>query len=270
MCAAILDLFEDTRVLAEPAGALAVAGLKQWVGGASGSDAPRTLVAIQSGANINFHRLRHISERAELGEQREAILAVTIPERPGQLPGARRPRSAIAASPSSTTDTPMRTIGPRLRRGRAEARHARATGPGVGAFGTGLRGGGPDGERARAAPRAAHGRRPCGGASQHERVLRFEFPERPGALRRFLDLMDPSWNLTLFHYRNHGAALGRVLAGIQVPPDVRRGLRSLPGRARLRVDRRVGQPGLPPVPALTHDGGGEAGLARSSRVRVDG
>jgi len=215
MCAAILDLFEDTRVLAEPSGALAVAGLKKWVD-EKGADAPRTLVAIQSGANINFHRLRHISERAELGERREAIFAVTIPERPGSFRAL-----CTALGNRGITEFNYRYadagsahvfVGVELKRGFDERRallsELSARGYAVEDM--------TDNELA-----VLHARHMVGGRAAElsgERVLRFEFPERPGALRRFLDLMSPSWNLTLFHYRNHGAARGRVLAGIQVEP----------------------------------------------------
>ncbi len=216
ICAAILDLFEETRVLAEPAGALAVAGMKKWLEGEGGRGQGRRLVAIQSGANIHFHRLRHISERAELGEKREAIFAVTIPERPGSF---RRLCHALGA------------------RGITEFNYRAAEGDEAHIFvGVQLRGG--DAERAKllAELRAQgyavldlsgnevallHTRHLVGGRAaqvEHERVLRFEFPERPSALARFLDVVTPRWNISLFHYRNHGAASGRVLAGIQVPP----------------------------------------------------
>jgi threonine dehydratase len=216
MCAAILDLFEDTRVLFEPSGALAVAGMKKWLDEKRGDGSPRSFVTIQSGANINFHRLRHISERAELGEKREAILAVSIPERPGSF---RRLCSALGDR--SVTEFNYRYadpeaahvfVGVQLSRGRDERRalisELSARGYGVVDM--------TDNELA-----VLHARHMVGGRApdlQHERLLRFEFPERPGALGRFLALMNPAWNLTLFHYRNHGAAQGRVLAGIQVPP----------------------------------------------------
>jgi len=227
MCAAILDLFQDTRVLAEPAGALAVAGMKKWVASGGGrskgragpggaGSAPRSLVAIQSGANIHFHRLRHISERAELGEEREAILGVTIPERPGSFR-----RLCAALGDRSVTEFNYRHadpdeahvfVGVELRRGADERRELaaalRAHGYAVADM--------TDNELA-----VLHTRHLVGGRApglEGERLFRFEFPERPGALRRFLELMSPAWNLTLFHYRNHGAAQGRVLAGIQVPP----------------------------------------------------
>ncbi len=217
ICAAILDLFEDTRVLAEPAGALAVAGLKQWVGDDASRARGRTLVAIQSGSNINFHRLRHISERAQLGEEREAIFAVRIPERPGSFR-----RLCAALGDRSVTEFNYRFADPKeahvfvgveLARGHAEQEEIARTLAGEGY---------PVVDMTKNELALLHARHMVGGRAPeltHERLLRFEFPERPGALGRFLELMRPSWNLTLFHYRNHGAARGRVLAGIQVPPE---------------------------------------------------
>jgi threonine dehydratase len=216
ICAAILDLFEDTRVVAEPAGALAVAGMKKWLADKRGGERERALVAIVSGANIDFHRLRHISERAELGEEREGVFAVTIPERPGsfrQLCAAIGDRSITEFNYRyADPDEANVFVGVELRRGAEERREIaaslRARGHGV----VDLTGN----ELA-----VLHTRHMVGGrvpaALEGERVLRFEFPERPGALGRFLALMSPGWNLTLFHYRNHGGAVGRVLAGIQVP-----------------------------------------------------
>jgi threonine dehydratase len=218
ICAAIQDLFEDTRGIAEPAGALAVAGMKQWVaaGGLAGAEgAGRTLVAIQSGANMNFHRLRHVSERAELGEEREAIFAVTIPERNGsfrRLCSALGDRSVTEFNYRYAGDSDAHVfVGIELREGRTErdtiARELRDAGyPVLDLTGNELA--------------LIHTRYMVGGRAasvEKERLLRFGFPERPGALRRFLELMSPDWAITLFHYRNHGAALGRVLAGIAVP-----------------------------------------------------
>lgn len=217
ICAAILDLFEDTRVVAEPSGALAVAGMKRWLADSHEASSPRVLVAIQSGANMNFHRLRHVSERAELGEEREAILAVTLPERPGTFRGL-----CSALGDHGVTEFNYRWagsdvahvfVGVQLARGWAErdeiVAHLRESGY-------------PVVDMSENELALIHVRHMVGGrgavASSDERLLRFEFPERPGALRRFLELMSPSWNLTLFHYRNHGAAQGRVLAGIEVPP----------------------------------------------------
>jgi threonine dehydratase len=175
------------------------------------------LVAIQSGANINFHRLRHISERAELGEDREAILAVTIPERPGSFRELCKALGDRGVSEFNYRyadgDAAHVFVGVELSRG-AEERRALVTELSAKGYAVVDM---TDNELA-----VLHARHMVGGRAPDlpdERVLRFEFPERPGALRRFLDLMSPSWNLTLFHYRNHGAARGRVLAGIQVPPS---------------------------------------------------
>jgi threonine dehydratase len=216
ICAAIRDVFEDTRVLAEPAGALAIAGMKKWLAGAGGQGCARSLVALVTGANIHFHRLRHISERVELGEKREAIFAVTIPEQQGSF---RRLCRALGL------------------RGITEFNYRAAEGDEAHVFvGVQLHGGDEERVELQAELRARgygvidlssnevallHTRHLVGGRAahvEHERLLRFEFPERPGALARFLDALTPHWNISLFHYRNHGAASGRVLAGIQVPP----------------------------------------------------
>lgn len=214
ICAAILDLFEETRVLVEPAGAVAVAGMKQWLE-THGQGGGRRLVAVVSGANIGFHRLRHISERAELGEKREAILAVTIPEVPGSFRGL-----CEAIGDRSVTEFNYRYAGPdaahvfvgvQLKAGDRERHEICAS---LSAQGYGVV------DMTGNEVALLHTRHMVGGRAAQlsdERLLRFEFPERPGALGRFLEVMRPSWNITLFHYRNHGAAQGRVLAGIQVP-----------------------------------------------------
>jgi len=211
MCAAIKDVFEDTRVVLEPAGALAVAGAKAWVErrGAKG----KTLVAIASGANTNFDRLRFIAEAAEVGEHREAVLAVTIPERPGSFRkfcatlGARNVTEfnyRIADSMQAHIFVGVEVQG-RHETARIVAnlrRHGLKT--------LDL----SDNEMAK-----WHVRHMVGGRApaKDELLYRFEFPERPGALMRFLDNMRSDWNISLFHYRNHGADYGRVLVGMQVP-----------------------------------------------------
>ena len=213
-CAALKDVFEDTRSILEPAGALSIAGVKAWVERHRTQD--RTFVAIACGANMNFDRLRFVAERAELGEQREAILAVTIPERPGQLPRVLPRCSASARSPSSTTATPIRASRTSSSASRSPDRReterllAELKRHRIEAYDL------TDNEMAK-----LHVRHLVGGhapAAENEILYRFEFPERPGALMQFLNSMSRGWNISLFHYRNHGADYGRVLVGMQVPP----------------------------------------------------
>ena len=229
MCAAIKDTFEDTRAVTEPAGALALAGLKNWVArhGAEG----RTLLAIQSGANVNFDRLRHISERAELGEQREAILAVTIPERPGAF---RQFCQAIGKR--AVTEFNYRYNDP------AEANifvgvQTRPGGADLQPLLESLRDKGYPVEDMTGNEMAKlHIRHMVGGPSPRhelmEMLFRVEFPERPGALMAFLLALGSRWNISLFHYRNHGAAYGRVLVGFHVRQgedmQLRQDLRQIP------------------------------------------
>ena len=217
ICAAIQDVFEDTRSIVEPAGALAVAGLKQYV--AREGWRGKRLVAINSGANMNFDRLRHVAERADFGGGREALLAVVIPEQPGSFL-----RFCEALGKRSVTEFNYRYAGPEaaqifvglaLSQGRAEkdalAQQLRAAGFAV----TDM----TDDEMAK-----LHVRYMVGGHArglEHELLYRFEFPERPGALMKFLRAIGSRWNISLFHYRNHGSDYGRVLAGIQVPPAER-------------------------------------------------
>ncbi|MGA2024045.1 MAG: threonine ammonia-lyase, biosynthetic [Steroidobacteraceae bacterium] len=217
ICAAIQDIFEDTRSISEPAGALAVAGMKHYV--ARNGVRDQRLIAINGGANMNFDRLRHVAERAELGAEREALLAVEIPERPGSFL-----QFCDALGQRSITE-----FNYRLRDG------ARAH-----VFvGLGLSGGPKERDALIVQLRAAgypvtdmsgnemaklHIRYMVGGhgraGAEHnsdELLYRFEFPERPGALLRFLQAIGSAWNISLFHYRNHGSDYGRVLAGIEVP-----------------------------------------------------
>jgi len=222
ICAAIKDIFDDTRSIAEPAGALGVAGMKRYVQrtGICGEQ----LVAIDSGANMNFDRLRHVAERAELGERNEAILAVTIPERPGSFRafcGALGARSITEFNYRYSDSADAHVFaGIQLRGGEAEreeiVERLRADGYPVMDL--------TDNETAKLHVRHMVGGRAAGG--EHEVVYRFEFPERPGALLRFLTSMGQRWNISLFHYRNHGAAYGRVLVGMQVPPGDRRRLKN--------------------------------------------
>ena len=214
VCAAIKDIFEDTRSISEPSGALALAGLKAYIDREGCSD--QSLIAVSSGANMNFNRLRHIAERTELGEGREMLLAVSIPERPGSFKEFIR-----VLGDRNVTEFNYRYAGPPdahvyvgIEIAKKSAREEivdRFTRHGFSALDL------TDSEVAK-----LHIRYLVGGRSQHvdnERLFRFEFPERPGALMRFLDVLKPNWNISLFHYRNHGADVGRVLAGIQVPPD---------------------------------------------------
>ncbi len=215
ICAAVKDIFDDTRGSAEPAGAVGLAGLKKYAARQQPGAATGALVTINSGANLNFDRLRHIAERAELGERREALLAVTIPEEPGSY------RAFI------------RTLGLRL----ITEFNYRYAGEHVAHVFAGIQLAGGAGEKAALIEtlREAHyevvdlssdetakvhvrymvGGRASGLAD--ERLYRFQFPERPGALLKFLDGLGYGWSISLFHYRNHGADYGRVLAGIVVP-----------------------------------------------------
>jgi threonine dehydratase len=214
ICAAIKDVFEDTRAILEPAGALAVAGAKAWI--ARAGIAGQSVVAVASGANMNFDRLRFVAERAELGEQREAILAVTIPERPGSF----RAFCALLGGRDITEfnyrlsgrDEARIFVGVRIAaRAESSALVSLLASHGLPAVDL------TDDEMAK-----THVRHLVGGRAPqatHERVYRFVFPERPGALARFLENLKSDWNISLFHYRNHGADFGRVLVGMQVPPE---------------------------------------------------
>lgn len=214
ICAAIKDLFEDTRSIAEPAGALAVAGMKKYMArrAALGESAGQSLVAIVSGANVNFDRLRHISERADLGEQRESILAVTIPEQPGSFRrfcGALGRRAVSEFNYRYAPDSDAHVyVGLQTGTGDDRARliaDLRTAGYQVADM--------TDNEAAKLHVRHMVGGRP--GVDKPELLFRFEFPERPGALAKFLSVLGSDWNITLFHYRNHGAAWGRVLVGFE-------------------------------------------------------
>lgn len=214
ICAAIKDIFDDTRSITEPAGALAVAGMKKYV--EENNIQNQQIVAIDSGANINFDRLRHVAERSDLGEHREALFAVTIPEEIGsfrkfcELVGLR----GMTEFNYRYADEKQAHIfvGIQLHNGLDEKNELL----------TSLRDKNynvedmTDNEMAKLHIRYMVGGR--GNGVANERLFRFEFPERPGALLRFLNYMGERWNISLFHYRNHGAAYGRVLAGIQVPP----------------------------------------------------
>ena len=216
ICAAIKDIFEDTRSITEPAGALAVAGMKKYVARDEVKDA--TLIAIDSGANVNFDRLRHIAERSELGENREAIIAVKIPEKPGsfkQFCNDLGNRNITEFNYRYADDEDAQIfVGVQLRSGGdgrteliEELKHESYKVIDL-----------SDNEMAK-----LHVRYMVGGRAPesvtNEILYRFEFPERPGALMNFLKKLGGRWNISMFHYRNHGAAYGRVLVGLQVPGE---------------------------------------------------
>ncbi|KAI9770352.1 MAG: threonine deaminase [Geoglossum umbratile] len=216
-CAAIKDVFEDTRSIVEPAGALALAGLKKYVAANPAPYCTRSLVAIASGANMNFDRLRFVAERAALGERREALLSVTIPERPGafgELISAVIPHAVTEFSYRYARDEDANILmGINLRASERETEVAdliaRLEGGGMRAVDL------SDDELVK-----AHLRYLVGGRSgvPDERLYSFAFPERPGALDKFLTtLKPPGFNISLFHYRNYGGDIGKVLAGIQCP-----------------------------------------------------
>jgi len=212
LCAAIKDLYDDTRAITEPAGACAVAGLKKYV--AREQVQEQNLVAVASGANINFDRLRHVAERAEIGERREAIIAASIPERPGSFK-----LFCQALGDRNVTEFNYRY---------ADQKNAKVF---VGVQLSANAGGKQEllSELASADIAAQdlsdnemakiHIRYMVGGHAQvnNEVVYRFTFPERPGALMKFLTKLGQNWNISMFHYRNHGSAYGRVLVGLQVP-----------------------------------------------------
>jgi threonine dehydratase len=214
ICAAIQDIFEDTRSIAEPAGALSVAGLKKFI--ARENCRGRNFVAINSGANINFDRLRHVAERADIGGQREALFAVEIPEQKGsflrfcQILGEH---SVTEFNYRYATNGAARIfVGVGLSEGKKEREALLKSLHDAGYNIVDM----TDNEMAK-----LHVRFMVGGHApglNNERLLRFIFPERPGALLKFLQAIGTTWNISLFHYRNHGSDYGRVLAGVQVPP----------------------------------------------------
>jgi threonine dehydratase len=216
ICAAIKDIFEDTRSVVEPAGGLSLAGAKRWIErrGVKG----KTFVTIACGANMNFDRLRFVAERAELGEHREAVLAVTIPERPGsfrQLCGLLGKRSVTEFNYRFAPGREAHVFLGVSVSGREETQRLVAQLDRHDMKAVDL----SDNELAKLHVRhLVGGRTPESGA---EMLYRFEFPERPGALMNFLNHMGSGWNITLFHYRNHGADVGRVLVGLQVPESER-------------------------------------------------
>jgi threonine dehydratase len=215
ICAAIKDIYEDTRSIVEPAGALAVAGIKKYVSEQGVTE--QAFVAINCGANVNFDRLRHIAERSAIGEQREMLLAVEIPEEPGSF---RKFCEAIGRRGItefnyrfSDAKSAHIFVGVQLRNGAEEHQELVEKLNDLGYLFVNL----SDNEMAK-----LHIRHMVGGSPSNiedERLFRFEFPERPGALLDFLLSIGTNWNISLFHYRNHGSDYGRVLAGIQVPEN---------------------------------------------------
>ena len=214
ICAAIKDVFEDTRSILEPAGALATAGIKEYAKRNGLRD--KTLIGIASGANMNFDRLRFIAERAEVGEKREAVLAVTIPEQAGAFKAFCR-----LLGERNITEFNYRYSDPKFAHifvGVAIADPAESARLVNDLQAQGL----PTLDLSDNEVAKLHLRHLVGGhapQAKNEVVFRFEFPEKPGALMKFLDTMGHDWNISLFHYRNHGADFGRVLVGMQVPPN---------------------------------------------------
>ncbi len=217
LCAAIKDIFEETRVVSEPAGALSVAGIKKYIQREKVEN--QSLVAINSGANINFDRLRHVTERTELGEGAEALFAVTIPEKKGSFRQFCEIVSAHSISEFnyrySDDDEAHIFVGVKFDQAETQKpilMEKLASGGYV------------VNDLSHNEMAILHLRHMVGGRSpdlSDEVIYRFEFPERPGALLKFLSYMGAQWNISLFHYRNHGAAYGRVLAGMQVPEQER-------------------------------------------------
>lgn len=213
-CAAIKDVFEDTRSILEPAGALAIAGAKAYV--EREQIEGETLVAVACGANMNFDRLRFVAERAEFGERREAIFAVTIPEEPGSLRKfcdclGKRNLTEFSYRIADEKEAHI-FVGVQIQN-RADAAKMVEGFEACGFKTIDL----TDDELTK-----LHLRHMVGGRSplaHHELIYRFEFPERPGALMKFVDSMSPNWNISVFHYRNNGADYGRIVVGVQVPPD---------------------------------------------------
>jgi threonine dehydratase len=215
ICAAIRDIFEDTRSIVEPAGGLAIAGVKKYI--ADNKLENQSIITINCGANVNFDRLRHIAERAAVGEQKEMLLAAEIPEEPGSFRNfceiiGRRGITEFNYRYSDTSNAHI-FVGVQLRHGIKERQQLLSEIRDANYPVEDL----SDNEMAKLHVRHMVGGRSTGVAN--ERLFRFEFPERPGALLDFLDSIGTNWNISLFHYRNHGSDHGRILAGIDVPED---------------------------------------------------
>ena len=213
ICAAIKDIFEETRTIVEPAGAISVAGIKKYID--TNKITNQTLIAINCGANVNFDRLRHISERAEIGEQREGIFAATIPERPGSFK-----QFCSTLSARQITEFNYRLADPNTAHvyvgiQSKDYNESKQVMDNLASQGYEIL------DLTHNEMAKLHVRHMVGGhapLADNEQVFRFIFPERPGALLNFLTQMGENWNISMFHYRNHGADFGRVLIGIQVPP----------------------------------------------------
>ena len=237
MCGAIKDGFEDTRAILEPAGALAIAGARAYA--ARTGIRGQTLVAVASGANMNFDRLRFVAEVAEIGEQREAVIAFTIPERPGSFKVfcEQIGRRAITEFNYRYSDAKVAHVFVGLQ---VESRSETA------ALVRAMRARGIEAEDLSENDVAKqHIRHLVGGRApgvENEILYRFEFPERPGALLEFLNALSCGWNISLFHYRNHGADYGRVLAGLQVPPREKRQFESVLRRLGYRFSDESANP----------------------------
>ncbi|MBT8057847.1 MAG: threonine ammonia-lyase, biosynthetic, partial [Gammaproteobacteria bacterium] len=214
ICAAVQDVYEDTRAIAEPAGVLAVAGIKKYFAERAGEG--RSVAAVLSGANVNFARLRHIAERAAVGEETEALLGVTIPERPGSFLDFCETVGLRGITEFNYRYSDPREahifVGVALKGGVKEKREIMAQ-----LLAHGL----PVIDLSANEMARQHIRHMVGGRApvDNERIMRFQFPERPGALLEFLTGMQSDWNISLFHYRNYGSEYGRVLMGIQVPDE---------------------------------------------------
>jgi threonine dehydratase len=229
VCAAIKDVFIDTRSIVEPAGAMAVAAIKSYI--QTHKTKGETYAAILCGANMNFDRLRFVAERADVGEEREALFAVTIPEERGSF---KRLCGLIGDLPSyGGNKAPRQVTEFNYRMNDKDAAHV--------FLGLSTSSKGESTKIAKALSKSGfkaldlthdelakeHVRHMVGGPSElagNERLLRFEFPERPGALMKFLSSLPPTWNISLFHYRNQGADYGRILMGLQVPPKDKKAL----------------------------------------------
>ncbi len=217
VCAAIKDVFVDTRSIVEPSGAMAVAAIKQYV--AANKTRGETYAAILCGANMNFDRLRFVAERAEVGEEREALFAVTIPEERGSFRRFCEVIGTLPGGPRNVTEFNYR-IGDAAQAHVFVGLTTHGKGESAKIAGNFSRHGFETLDLTHDELAKEHIRHMVGGRSalaHDERLLRFVFPERPGSLMKFLSLMRPNWNISLFHYRNQGADYGRILVGLQVP-----------------------------------------------------